>query len=203
MKIDLKKEFKQFYNSSSKHPVFVTVPKQTIISIVGQGNPNTSIEFKHAVEALYPMAYKIKFACKKLGKNYTVMPLEGLWWMDDMKNFTIKNKNLWKWKIFIVQPNFVTQKLFDEVFEEVKSKKEPRALSKLKFETINEGLCAQILYIGAYKDEGATIARLHAFIKENGHTFDGLIQKHHEIYLSDMRKTKPEKLRTILRQSID
>lgn len=202
MKLDLKKELKQLYCPSAKQPSFVTVSKQTIISVIGQGNPNTSVEFKNATEALYSMVYKIKFACKKLNKDFAVMPLEGLWWMDDMRDFSIKNKDLWKWKIFIVQPNFVTKKMFDTAFEEVKSKKELPALSKLHLETLDESLCAQILYIGAYKDEGPTIANLHTFIKENGYAFDGLVQKHHEIYLSDMRKTAPKKLRTILRQPI-
>jgi hypothetical protein len=199
MKLDLKKELKQFYNAPSKDPVFVTLPSQKIIAIDGQGNPNTSIDFKNAVEALYPVAYKIKFAYKKLGKDYAVMPLEGLWWMDDMKDFTVENKDLWKWKIFIVQPAFVTKEMFDSVIEEVKSKKDLVSLHKVTFEILEEGLCAQILYVGAYKDEGKTIENLHAFIKNKGYT---LVKKHHEIYLSDMRKTAPEKLKTILRQPI-
>jgi hypothetical protein len=199
MKLDLKKELKQFYNAPSKDPVFVTLPSQKIIAIDGQGNPNTSIDFKNAVEALYPVAYKIKFAYKKLDKDYAVMPLEGLWWMDDMKDFTVENKDLWKWKIFIVQPAFVTKEMFDSVIEEVKSKKDLVSLHKVTFEILEEGLCAQILYVGAYKDEGKTIENLHAFIKNKGYT---LVKKHHEIYLSDMRKTAPEKLKTILRQPI-
>lgn len=201
MKLDLKKELSNLYKTSSKKITIVKVPKQNVISIEGKGNPNTSDDFKNAVEALYPIAYTLKFSYKKQDKDYAVMPLEGLWWTPDMKDFTIKNKDIWLWKIFIVQPDFITKKAFDDAVLQIAKKKNPVSLSKVKFETLNEGSAAQTLYIGPFANEGPTIKKIHDFIKENGYSFDGLQQKHHEIYLSDMRKTAPEKLKTIIRQS--
>ena len=203
-KLDLKKEFKDLYKVSDKTPIMVNVPKQKVISIEGKGNPNTSLEFKNAVEALFPVAFKIKFTSKKeLNKDYTVMPLEGLWWTKDMKDFSIENKDRWLWEVFIVQPDFITENMFKSSIEEVKKKKDLHSISKLRFETLNEGLSAQILHIGSYNNEPGTIKKLHDFISEKDHSFNGLIQKHHEIYLSDMRKTASEKLKTILRQPVE
>jgi len=201
MKLDLKKELSNLYKTSAKEITVVKVPRQKVISVEGKGNPNTSIDFKNAVEALFPIAYTLKFTYKKQNKDYAVMPLEGLWWTPDMKDFTIKNKDIWLWKIFIVQPDFVTKQVFDLTVEQVARKKELPTLTKVKFEIIDEGSAAQILYIGSFANEGPTIKKLHDFIKESRHSFDGLKQKHHEIYLSDMRKTAPEKLKTIIRQS--
>ena len=202
-KLDLKKEFKELYKVSDKAPVVVDVPLLKIISIEGKGNPNTSLEFKNAVEALFPVAFKIKFASKKeLGKDYTVMPLEGLWWTEDMNEFSIENKDNWLWKVFIVQPDFITEDMFESSIEEVKKKKDLLSISKLRFETFSEGLSVQVLHVGSYDDEPKTVKMLHDFIAERGYSFDGLVQKHHEIYLSDMRKTASEKLKTILRQPV-
>lgn len=201
MKLDLKKELKSLYSPSAKQISFIKVPKQKIISIEGKGDPNTSIEFKNAMETIYPLAYTIKFMCKKDNKDFAVMPLEGFWWMPNMNDFSVENKKDWLWKIFIVQPDFVSEKMFNKAFEQVKTKKNPAALEKVKFEIINEGNSAQILYIGPFKDEGVAIEKIHQAIKEKNHTFNGAIQKHHEIYLSDMRRTAPEKLKTIIRQS--
>ena len=202
MKLDLKKELKEFYSVSAKEPVIVKVPEQKIISVTGKGSPD-STNFKNAVEALFPVAYKIKFTYKKSGRDYTVMPLEGLWWAEDMQDFSANNKDTWKWTVFIVQPDFVTQEAFNSAIEEVKAKKDLPTLSNVKFGTIDEGLSVQILHIGSFADEGPTIARLHKFAKNNGFSFDGLTQKHHEIYLSDFRKTALEKLRTIIRQPVN
>ena len=191
------------YKVSDKAPVVVDVPLLKIISIEGKGNPNTSLEFKNAVEALFPVAFKIKFASKKeLGKDYTVMPLEGLWWTEDMNEFSIENKDNWLWKVFIVQPDFITEDMFESSIEEVKKKKDLLSISKLRFETFSEGLSVQVLHVGSYDDEPKTVKMLHDFIAERGYSFDGLVQKHHEIYLSDMRKTASEKLKTILRQPV-
>jgi hypothetical protein len=201
MKLDLKKEFKNLYNTSAKDVSVVKVPKQKAVAIEGKGNPNTSVEFKNAIEALYPVAYALKFAYKKQNKDFAVMPLEGFWWTPDMKDFTIKNKDIWLWQLCIVQPDFVTNEAFDTAALQVTKKKAPASLSKVKFITLDEGNSAQILYIGPFANEGPTIKKLHDFIQKNDHSFDGLKQKHHEIYLSDMRKTAPEKMKTILRQS--
>lgn len=199
-KLDLKKELKGLYKASAKQVSIVTAPRLKIISITGKGDPNTSLDFKNAIHALFPVAYNIKFACKKSGNDYTVMPLEGLWWSENMQDFLTGNKDNWQWKIFIVQPDFVTEKDFNNSVDKISGKKDLPALRKIKFEILNEGPAAQILHIGPFSEEGPTIEKLHAFIKENGYSFNGLKQKHHEIYLSDMRRTAPEKLKTIIRQ---
>jgi hypothetical protein len=197
-KIDFKKELKQFYNASALQVVAVDIPKMNFLMIDGQGNPNSSKEFQHAVEALYGLSYALKFMIKK-GKpaiDYGVLPLEGLWWADDMRTFSADKKDEWKWTIMIMQPEYVTTALIAEAFKQVEKKGLP-ALPKVRFESFAEGRAAQILHVGPFSQEGPTIARVHNFIKENTWSLAG---KHHEIYLSDMRKTAPEKLRTIIRQ---
>lgn len=187
-KIDFKKELKELYAPSAKKISVVTVPKLNFLSIDGKGDPNTSQEYKEAIEALFSVAFKIKFTAKKeLVKDYAVMPLEGLWWAKDS----------WLWKALIMQPDFITQEIFQKAIDEVKAKKNLPGLGKIKLETLDEGLSAQTLYIGSYSNEKTTIEKLHAFIKEQG---GSLVQKHHEIYLSDPRKAAPEKLKTIIRQ---
>jgi hypothetical protein len=139
---------------------------------------------------------------KKTGKDYVVMPLEGLWWADDMSVFNTeffeKNKDDWRWTSMIMQPEFITQEMVEEAIEKVKEK-DPPALAKVRFDVFTEGLSAQIMYFGPYSEEGPTIKRMHDFIEEKGYDLQG---KHHEIYLSDPRRTKPEKLKTIIRQPI-
>ena len=129
--------------------------------------------------------------------DYGVLPLEGLWWSDDMSNFKAENKDKWKWTSMIMQPKHVTKQIFEEAVEQVKKKKNPVALPKLRFENYNEGKAAQIMHIGPFSEEGSTIEKIHKFISANGYQ---LTKKHHEIYLSDIRKTAPEKLKTIIRQ---
>ncbi len=204
-KIDLKKENKQLYNPSKNEPAFVEVPEMNFLMIDGQGDPNTSKEYQDAMEALFPVSYKIKFISKKeKSQDYVVMPLEGLWWVDNMENFTIEDKSNWKWTVMIRQPDFITKSIIKQAMEEVEKKKAPESLNKIRFGSLNEGLSAQILHIGPYSEEGPTVEKLHNFIHENGYEFDGNMekQKHHEIYLSDMRRTKPERLKTIIRQPL-
>ncbi len=201
-KIDLKKELKELY-SATKKPKLVEVPKQKIISIDGQGDPNTSDSFRQAMETLFPVAFTMKFLSKKeLERDYVVMVSECLWWAENMNDFTLGNKDDWLWRSFIVQPDFITQGIFDTAIGQVRKKKDPPALDKLQFTTINEGLSAQIMHIGPYSEEAPSIKKLHQYIHDNGYTFDGLKEKHHEIYLSDMRRIAPEKLRTIIRQPV-
>lgn len=201
MKLDLKKELGKLYKCSTKKFEIVNVPPLNVISVAGQGDPNTALEFKNAIEARYPVAYSLKFAYKATGQDFSVMPLEGLWWTPDMKDFSPDNKDAWLWKIFIVQPGFVTKEAFDKAITTVKQKKNPAALTKVKFETLKEETAAQILYVGSFAAEGPVIQKLHDFIKQKGHSFDGLKQKHHEIYLSDMRRTPPDKQKVIIRQA--
>jgi hypothetical protein len=201
VKIDFKKKLKEFYAGvSAKDFSIVDVPTLNFLMIDGQGYPGTSQEYQEAMETLYPVSYTLKFMLKKKGKEYVVMPLEGLWWAKDMTVFTTEfmvRKDEWKWTSMVMQPDFITQEMVNQAIEEVKKKKNPVALPKLRFEQYTEGLSAQILYFGSYSDEGPTIERLHSFIEEQGYQRRG---KHHEIYLSDPRRTKPERLKTIIRQ---
>jgi len=198
-KIDLKKQLKHLYNPSKKLITVVDVPRMNFLMIDGQGDPNTSAAYKNAVEALFSVSYEIKFMVKKgeTAVDYTVMPLEGLWWADDMSKFSVEDKDSWKWTSMIMQPEYVTEELFNEARIKVEQKKGLSTLSDLRFESFHEGQAAHIMYIGPYADEGPTIAAIHNFIKEQGHDLSG---KHHEIYLSDFRRTAPEKLKTVIRQ---
>ncbi|MFA6439001.1 MAG: GyrI-like domain-containing protein, partial [Bacteriovoracaceae bacterium] len=143
----------------------------------------------------------IKFFYKKQknGIDYTVLPLEGLWWVPNMEQFSSKKKEDWLWRMMIMQPEFVTAEVFKNAVEIVRQKKNPVALDKLTFGTYDEGKCAQILHVGPYSAEGPTIDRLHTFIAKQGYTRTG---KHHEIYLNDPRKSASEKLKTIIRQPV-
>jgi hypothetical protein len=200
-KVDFKKELKQLYQPSSKEVSIVEVPKQQFIMIDGQGDPNNSKEFQEAVEALFSLSYALKFIVKKgkIGIDYGVLPLEGLWWSDDMTTFSVENKSVWKWTLMIMQPDFVTRELFAIALQQVKKKKNLSALSKLRLEAFTEGKAAQILYVGPFSEEGSTIENIHSYIKQNGYKVSG---KHHEIYLSDITKTAPDKLKTIIRQPV-
>ncbi|WP_027417250.1 GyrI-like domain-containing protein [Aneurinibacillus terranovensis] len=199
VKIDYKKELKNLYNSPKQKNIMVEVPEMNYVMIDGAGNPNTSPDYKDAVEALFSVSYAVKFLSKNRGTDYMVLPLEGLWYADDMNTFDPDDKNSWKWTMMIMQPNHITNGMVETAMEVAQKKKNPRALSKIRFESYVEGLSAQILYIGPYANEHPTIMKLHDFIRENGYSRKG---HHHEIYLSDPRKTHPEKLKTILRQSV-
>ena len=200
-KVDFKKSLKQLYSSSSKGAEIVEVPEMNFLMIDGMGDPNTSQDFHEAIEALYPLSYTLKFMVKKgeLAIDYGVLPLEGLWWVDDMSKFSVEKKDEWKWTLMIMQPEYVTKSLFSEAVEQVRNKKNPPALSKIRFESFSEGKSAQIMHIGPFSEEGPTIERLHGFIEEQGFKLTG---KHHEIYLSDTRRAAPEKWKTIIRQPI-
>lgn len=197
-KIDYKKELKELYNPKKENTI-VKVPAMNFLMVDGKGDPNNSAEFADAIQSLYSLAYTIKFTIKKENQiDYGVMPLEGLWWTDDMRLFSQDNKEIWKWTAMIMQPEIVTQRIFDTCLESVK-KKDFEGLQKIRFEKYDEGLSAQILYLGPYSDEGPTIKKLHEFVRVQEYELTG---KHHEIYLGDHRRTEPEKLKTIIRQPI-
>jgi hypothetical protein len=200
-KIDFKKRLRQLYSAPAKAPVIVDIPAMNFIMIDGAGDPNTSTEFQQAAEALFSTSYTLKFMIKKgpLAIDYGVLPLEGIWWADDMASFSTGDKASWKWTLMIMQPEYVTPDLFEDALDQVGKKKALPALNQLRFESFHEGLCAQVLYVGPYSEEGPTIERLHRFIHESGYSRNG---KHREIYLSDSRRAAPEKLRTIIRQPI-
>ena len=200
-KIDYKKRFKQLYSAPAKAPVFVEVPRLSFIMIDGAGDPNGSEPFQRAVEALFSLSYAIKFMIKKGAESvdYGVMPLEGIWWAEDMAEFDVGNKAAWKWTLMIMQPEYVTAELFTAAVEQARAKTNPPALDHLRFESFQEGLSAQLLHVGPFSAEGPTVERLHRFIRDNGYTRRG---RHREIYLSDLRRAAPERLRTIIRQPI-
>lgn len=201
-KIDFKKELSHLYKASAKKATIVDVPAMQFLSIEGRGNPNEALEYKEAVEALFALSYAIKFHVKKGGMDidYGVMPLEGLWWVDDMELFDVNNKEDWKWIMMIMQPDFINSEMVEMMTEQVQKKKDPPALSKIVFQQFEEGKAAQILHVGPFSEEGPTIAGLHQFIEEQGYE---LRNKHHEIYLSDIRRAAPEKWKTIIRQPIN
>lgn len=201
-KLDLKKELKQLYRPSAKKCALVDVPAMNFLMVDGAGDPNTSPDFQAATEALYAVSYALKFAIKKGGTavDYTVMPLEGLWWAEDMARFSVEDKSDWFWTLMILQPDFVTAVRVAATMEQTAAKKDLPAIERLRFEPYAEGLSAQIMHIGPYAAEAPTIEKLHAFIAENGRQLRG---KHHEIYLSDPRRAAPEKMKTVIRQPVD
>jgi len=197
-KVDLKKQLKEFYNASPKEVTVVDIPVMNFIMVDGQGSPNNSSEYIAAIEALFSVSYTLKFMIKKSRKiDYGVMPLEGLWWAEDMTKFSADRKDEWKWTAMIMQPRYVTSEDVKVAIEQIKKKKDLPAIAKLRFESFFEGKVAQIMYVGPYSGEGATIAKIHAFIQNSGYTLSG---KHHEIYLNNPSRIAPEKLRTIIRQ---
>jgi hypothetical protein len=198
-KVDVKKDLKFLYQPSAKEVVRVEVPAMNFLMVDGEGDPNTAQQFKDAVEVLYSLSYTIKFMVKKGPKtvDYGVMPLEGLWWSDDMASFTAGDKSKWKWTLMIMQPGYVTKALVDAAVSEVGKKKNPVALPKVRFEEFSEGIAAQTMHVGPFSEEGPTVLRVHEFIDQCGLNRSG---KHHEIYLSDIRKVDPKKWKTVVRQ---
>jgi hypothetical protein len=199
-KIDPKKDLKPLYQAAVGEPVLVTVPPLRYLMVDGQGDPNTSERYAQAVEALFAVSYTVKFAVKKgpQALDYAVMPLEGLWWADDPQAFVTGDKAQWHWTLMILQPVWATAELIEAAMAEVRRKKRLPGLDRLRLEPFEEGLCAQVLHVGPFANEGPTIERLHAFV----HTHGQLRGKHHEIYLSDIRRAAPERWKTILRQPV-
>ncbi len=198
-KIDFKKELKHLYKPSVKSAERVTIPGMNFLMIDGQGDPNTSQEFQDALESLYSVSYALKFMVKKgdMATDYGVMPLEGLWWSDDMSTFSVDCKEAWKWTLMIMQPEFISQTMVEGAIKQVRAKKNPVSLSQLRFALFEEGEAAQIMHVGPFSEEGPTIEKVHAFIEESGKVRRG---KHHEIYLSDIRRANPAKWKTVIRQ---
>ncbi len=199
-KTDFKKELKHLYRPSKAKFSVVDVPAMQFLMLDGHGNPNDNPVYEAAVSALYAVAYAVKFASKQqLERDFTVMPLEGLWWVEDMREFSIEDKAAWDWTMMIMQPEWITAEMIEAAKAKAAAKKDLPALPQLRFDTYHEGLSVQIMYIGPYADEAPTIAGLHTFAEEQGYVLAG---KHHEIYLSDPRRTAPEKLKTVIRQPV-
>jgi hypothetical protein len=197
-KIDVKKQYPLLYQVSHKEVVEVDAPALRYLMIDGTGDPNTSPEYARAIEALFSVSYVTKFAVKRgaIGIDYGVMPLEGLWWADDWSAYTTNDKSQWKWTMMIQQPNFVPEAVVCQAIDQVIAKKNMDAARKLRLESFHEGRSAQILHIGPFSEEGPTIEKIHGFIDQRSVKRG----KHHEIYLSDIRRAAPEKWKTIIRQ---
>lgn len=199
-KIDFRKSFPDLYKPPAGRFVSVDVPAMQFVKIDGKGDPNTVPAYRQAIEWLYSVSYAMKFAAKVAkGKDYVVPPLEGLWWADDPADFVARRKERWRWTMMIMAPDFMDLMLFDAAVEKA-GKKLGAAPESLRLERLEEGTVLQTLHVGSYDDEGPILARLHnEEMPSRGLTFAG---PHHEIYLSDARKTAPAKLRTILRQPV-
>lgn len=197
MKIDTKKTLGPLYQASAKDIAQVDVPAFNYLMVDGSGDPNSSPEYAQAVEALFSVAYTAKFMIKKGPEalDYAVMPLEGLWWADDMSAFAAGDKAQWQWTMMIMQPDFVANAVILAAMAEVQRKKHLPAIEKVRLEVFTEGLCAQVLHVGPFSEEGPTVERLHAFIDAR----TGRTGKHHEIYLTDIRRAAPQKWKTIIR----
>lgn len=201
-KVDLKKTLDAYQAERNEFRI-VDVPTMKYLMIDGHGDPNTSPEYAAAVAALFPVAYALKSASKReLGRDYVVMPLEGLWWADDMDAFTTaRDKSRWHWTMMVMTPDWIDRSMFEAVVERVAAKDAPARLKDVRLESLSEGLCVQTLHVGSFDDEAPLLARMHhEFIPATGLRMTG---KHHEVYLSDPRRTAPERLRTILRQPVE
>lgn len=175
----------------------VDVPDLRYLMADGHGDPNTSPAFAEAVETLYPVAYKLKFASKRaLGRDYVVPPLEGLWWADDMDSFTtVRDKSRWNWTLMLMVPSWIDEAMFTTAAEQAGTRPDD-----IRLQTLSEGRCVQTLHVGSFDDEAEVLARMHhEFIPGQGLRLTGT---HHEIYLSDFRRVAPDKRRTILRQPV-
>lgn len=196
---DYKKEFKHLFFPPQGRFTFADLPPLNYLMLDGHGDPNNNPQYQAVVEALYSLAYTLKFMLKPQGVEYTVPPLEGLWWMENMSEFSPQTKDRWDWTMMILQPVPVTPEQLEQARAEVLRKKGLMGLERVRLENYAEGRVVQITYLGAYADEGPTIAAMHAFIHEQGYELRG---KHHEIYVGDPRRTEPARLKTVIRQPV-
>ena len=199
---DIKRELKQCYAPRNRDWALVDVPAQWFIAVDGSGDPNTSADYTRAVEALYTVAFTIKFASKRtLDRDFVVGPLEGLWWSDRPEVFTARDKDAWQWRMLISQPDWITEDFIDDAKQTALAKKGLPTIADVRYEPMHEGLCAQVLHIGPYDDEGPILAELHGeYLAANNLRMTG---HHHEVYLGDPRRSAPAKLRTVLRQPVE
>jgi hypothetical protein len=207
MAFDFKKEYKEFYLPPER-PEIVTVPRASYIAVRGSGDPNAPDgEYQRAIGVLYAVAYTLKMSYKTDHRiegffEYLVPPLEGFWWQEGMSGMDYKNKAALQWISVIRLPDFVTKADFDWAVETA-SRKKKLDCSKAEFLTVEEGLCVQIMHVGPFDDEPRSVALMDAYLRENGYENDLSAERlHHEIYLSNARKTAPEKWRTVIRHPI-
>ena len=202
--LDLVKQLKSLYSPSAKHPAIVEVPDLAFLMIDGRGDPNTSEAYEAALQALYGVAYTLKFTLKKTDpeRDFKVAPLEGLWWtdegsptMDDLQ----RDRDAWNWTMMIAVPDAMTADEVTAAAGAAARKRELAAAPLIRLERLEEGLAAQIMHIGPYAEEAPTIERLHEFVAAQGYELRG---RHHEIYLGDPRRTAPERLKTVVRHPV-
>lgn len=200
-KIDIKKQYQTLYSGHVGKFIVFDLQDLTYFSVDGAGDPNAVPEYAAAVEALYAASYTLKFMSKEtLKRDYVVPPLEGLWWADDMADFTARRKDRWRWRMMILVPDFIGETMAKEAITRAHEKKRLPALSKVRFVHLEEGKVVQTLHIGSYDDEGPILKKLHdEFLPAKGFVEAG---HHHEIYLSDPRKSPVERMKTILRQPV-
>ncbi len=199
-KIDFRKRLKELYAPPIGAFALVDVPEMRFLKVDGEGDPNTAASYRAVLEWLYSVSYGMKFAVKAaLGKDYVVPPLEGLWWADDPRSFVSREKDLWRWTMMIMVPDFVSSEMFEAAVAKA-GKKLGQPPAGLRLEPYVEGLAIQTMHLGSFDDEGPVLARLHdEVMPARGVTFNG---PHHEIYLSDPRRTEPSKHKTVLRQPV-
>jgi hypothetical protein len=196
----VKRELKELYAPKNRDWVLIDVPPQQFIACDGKGDPNTAPEYARAVEALYSVAYTLKFGNKRAGRDFVVGPLEGLWWSDDPTVFTAREKDSWQWRMLISQPDWITAQDIKEATEEALAKKKLPTIAEVRHERLEEGTCAQVLHVGSYDDETPILATLHNdYLAANDLVMTG---PHHEIYIGDPRRVDPAKLKTVLRQPV-
>jgi len=204
MQIDFKKMEKDLYQPKTT-PSIIEVGDMIFIAVDGRGDPNTSAEYTAAIEALYGLSYAIKMGNKSI-MEYVVPPLEGFWNVaDDFKGggASITDKSKFVWTMLIRQPDFVTDEIFKTAIASVTRKKPNLDISKARLLKLNEGLCVQVMHIGSYDNEPATIVAMEQYAAENEYVIDiNDTRRHHEIYLSDPRKAAPEKMKTVIRHPI-
>ncbi|WP_308637627.1 GyrI-like domain-containing protein [Paenibacillus silvisoli] len=197
-KLDLTKADKAYYGAGKK-PELVELPALPYLRITGSGSPD-SAAFAAAIEAIYTVAYSIKALCKQAEQDFTVAKLEGLWWVEvDVPDPLTVPREQWQWTLLIRQPDYVTAAIAEQGLANALNKKSHVPIGSVVFDRFHEGTCAQMLHVGPFSTEPETLAVLHGFIEQQGLAIRG---KHHEIYLSDFRKTAPDKLRTILRYPV-
>ena len=197
---DVKRERRDLYAPRAGDFVVVDVPEMAFLMADGRGDPNTAVAYREAVGALYATSYAVRAVAREaLGRVHTVAPLEGLWSAADLEVFRTRDKSAWQWTLMIAQPDWTTVELVDDALTAARRKQVP-ALGLVRFERFAEGPSAQTLHIGPYDDEGPALARLHEeFLPANGLRPVG---RHHEVHLSDARRTEPARLRTVLRQPV-
>jgi hypothetical protein len=200
-KIDLRKELARLYSPKTRDWELVDVPAMNFVMADGRGDPNTAEDYSDAVEAIYSVSYATKFMSKRaLDRDYGVLPLEGLWSADDPAAFSRADKSQYQWTMMIMQPEWITPAMISQAIETTAAKKQLPVLSKVRFERYEEGPSLQLLHVGSYDDKAPKLKQLHdEYMPGRSLTFNG---RHHEIYLSDPRKTAPAKLKTILRQPV-